>query len=319
MTDLSFEDSVRGIKRIRPRPKAGLTVEEVKNKTKGNYIFSFGFPGSGKTTFHWMMMNYLLNEGPFRTEVVIPTGSEGEDWEGRAIINAWKTQWIEGRFPDPTASAETDIREIQITTRATAGKKLNMAFSFLEASGELLQQVMPGPSSPPLLAPLLRAYLDNPRLKFCMILMLSPDVEENDQLFASFVAYLKNNFPGLLARMSLGVIVSKPEDSLRRLQEFGSSDGQMGYDRFSEDAIMAYMNRFCGETYQIWMDWPDPKKTLLCPLHLGDIETIEGEPRLVEPDFHHIEEVFFWMFEQFTKKRPGPTMWQSLTGRLDWT
>lgn len=319
MTDsIPFGSASPTLERIKPRKKIGLNIDEVANKTDGNFIFSFGYPGSGKTTFQWMLMNYLMNEGPFRTEIRIPDRADGADWGGRKIINEWKSQWIEGRFPDPTASGESDVREIEVTAVTTAGKKLSVDFSFLEMSGELLQQVMPGASTSPKLSPLLSAYLGNPRLKFCVILMLSPDIEENDQLFASFITYLKKNFPGLINRMSLGVVVSKPEASLDRLRQYGATDGETGFAKFNGDALMAYMNRFCGETYQVWMDWPDESKTLLAPLHLGQVEQIDGEPRLVEPSFLHIEQIFFWIFRQFTNKSPGPTLWQRISGRLDW-
>jgi len=185
-------------------------------------------------------------------------------------------------------------------------------------SGELLEQVMPSPGSPPELAPLLSAYLDNLNLKFCVVLMLSPEVEENDQLFASFITYLKKNFPGLTERMSLGIVISKPEESLRRLQQYGSSGGETGFAKFDEDAILAYLNRFCGETYQIWMNWPEEDKTLLSPLHIGETDLLNGEMRLVEPRFDHVEAIFLWLCKQFTGKQPGRTLWQKITGRLDW-
>lgn len=318
MNDSPFATEATGLQRIRPRQRNGLSIEEIENKTSGNYIFSFGFPGSGKTTFQWMMMNYLMNEGPFRTKIDIPDRADGADWEGRSIINSWKNQWIEGRFPDPTASGESDVREIHVRTSTTAGKKIDLDFSFLEVSGELLRQVLPSGGGTPDLAPLLQAYLDNERLKFCVILMLSPDVEENDQLFTSFMGYLEKYFPSLVARMSLGVIVSKPEESLNRLRTYGSSDGQTSFGSLDEEALLSYVNRFCGETFQIWHNWNDAKKTLLAPLSLGGVEEIQGEPRLVEPDFRDIEEIFFWLVEQFTGKAPGPTLMQKLTGRLDW-
>jgi len=305
------------LERIKAKPKVGLSVQEVEEKTAGNYVFSFGFPGSGKTTFQWMLMNYLLNEGPFRVEIDIPNRAQGDDWEGREIINTWKSQWIEGRFPDPNESGEQDVREVHLSVTTTSGKRLATEFSFLEMSGELLQQVIPTEGAPPALAPLLNAYLSNPHLKFCIVLLLSPDVEENDQLFASFISYLKKYFPSMLEKASLAVIVSKPDESLRRLNEHRSSDGK-SFTKFDADALRAYTNKFCGETYQIWQDWKSPDKTLLSPLSLGQIEQIDGEPRLVEANFNHIEQIFYWLFKQFNGKEPGPTFLQKVLGGLNW-
>jgi len=100
--DTAFDGRPGYLRRVRQVAKDGLAVDEIKARVSGNYIFSFGFPGSGKTTFQWMLMNYLMNEGPFRTEISVPDRPGGADWVGRTIINAWKGQWIEGRFPDPT-------------------------------------------------------------------------------------------------------------------------------------------------------------------------------------------------------------------------
>lgn len=312
-----FNSAQYTLERIKPKPRVGLSVQEVEEKTTGNYVFSFGFPGSGKTTFQWMLMNYLMNEGPLRVEIDIPSRAQGDDWEGRAIINTWKSQWIEGRFPDPNASGEQDVREVHLNVTTTSGKKLSTDFSFLEMSGELLQQVIPSSTTPPSLAPLLNAYLSNPRLKFCIVLLLSPDVEENDQLFASFISYLRKYFPGLIDRASIALIVSKPEESLRRLNEHGSTAGK-SFLKLDSEALQAYANKFCGETYQVWQDWPNPQKTLLAPLHLGQIEQIDEEPRLVEVDFNHIEQIFFWLFKQFNGKEPGPTFFQKVLGNLNW-
>ena len=304
--------------RIVPPPLAELSIDEIGELESGNCLLSFGYPGSGKSTFQWMMMNYLMNEGPFFAKIHVPARANGPSWEGRRIINLWKSQWAEGRFPDPTPAREGDIREVSVSARTTKGRSLRIDFSFLEASGELLRQVVPGSGKVPHLTPLLRAYFDNPRLKFIVMFMLNPDVEENDQLFASFITYLENNFLGLRDRMSLGVIVTKPEESLRRLQTFGAADGARNFPQLDNETLLTYVNRFCGETYQIWDNWPEPKKTLLSALYLGEVEMMEGEPRLVVPDFHHIEEIFFWIFEQFTGQRPGPTLWQRVLGRLDW-
>lgn len=311
----AFEDPTG---RMIPQPILGLNPEDIAAKKNGNYLLSFGFPGSGKTTFQWMMMNYLMNEGGFNPTIKVPDGPKGPDWDGRQIINSWKDQWVQGRFPEPTRSSENDIREISVHAATTSGKKLSVDFSFLEVSGELLKMAMPEDGHVPRLGDVLEAYLGNPRLKFTLMLMLHPDVEENDQLFPSFISFLDREFPNLRDRMSLGVIVSKPEESLKRLNMYGSVTGQQGFRRFDEEALETYLNRFCGETFQILETWPDQKKTLLAPLYLGRTEDSGGAIRLVSPDFNHIEQIFLWLFEQFSGERPGPTLWQRLVGKVDW-
>lgn len=310
-----FEDPTG---RVIPDPPLGLNPQDIAAKKKGNYLLSFGFPGSGKTTFQWMMMNYLMNEGGFHAKIQVPDGPNGPDWEGRQIINKWKEQWVQGRFPEPTRSSESDIREISVHTVTTSGKKLSVDFSFLEVSGELLKMAMPEDGQAPRLGEVLEAYLANPRLKFILMLMLHPDVEENDQLFPSFISFLERYFPDLRNRMSLGVIVSKPEASLERLNKYGSVTGQTGFRKFDEEALEAYLNRFCGETFQILESWPEQNKTLLGPLYLGKMVDSGGSIRLDSPDFNHIEQIFLWIFEQFSGKRPGPTFWQRLLGKVDW-
>lgn len=316
---MSYDSNPGSARRIQPVSKPILDIEDIENKKEGNYLISFGFPGSGKTTFQWMMMNYLMNEGPFHADIGVPTGSNGEDWEGRKIINEWTTQWIEGRFPEATKSSENDIREINVKADTTAGKKLSVDFNFLEVSGELLRLTLPTAGHDPHLVPLLHAYLNNPRLKFTMMLMLHPDVEENDQFFASFMTFLDKQFPSLRDRMSFGIIVSKPEASLAKLREFGDSSGRTYFEKLDEDALEAYLNRFCGQTYKAWLKWPGKNNTMLCPLYLGETVEREGETYLQNPNFDHIEKIFFWLFEQFTGKRPGPTMFQTMMRKMDWT
>jgi len=263
------------VERIRPPQKRGLRVEDIAARNKGNHIMSFGFPGSGKTTFQWFLMMYLIHEGAFQTTVRVPETLNGEDWDGRRTINDWTSLWIEGRFPEPTQASESDIREITAHVVPTEGKRIDLEFSFLEVSGELLKLAIPEADRRPQITPLIHEHfkncLEKPHCKIVLMLLLHPDVEENDRLFASFIAYLDKKFPGLREHMSLGVIISKPETSLARLRKFGSSDGRFNYDHFDGEALEDYLNRFCGETYTIWRDWPVQDATLLAPLHLGEI------------------------------------------------
>ncbi|MXX91802.1 MAG: hypothetical protein F4213_21670 [Boseongicola sp. SB0677_bin_26] len=299
-----------------PKRPPQLTPEDISDRRGGNCLLSFGFPGSGKTTFQSFMINYLRNKGPFQFEILVPERVNGPDWEGQAIVNGWLSKWETGRFPEPTPAQESDIREVSFKVTTTSGRKLSSEISFLEVSGELLEKVLPEPGYAPDLAQNLRAFLENPHLKFVLMLMINPDVTGNDQLFASLMSYLDHDFPGLRDRISIGIVLTKPQACLARLNEFSNS--RQNFQRLDRDAQMAYLNRFCGQTYQIWSNWPSPRKTLLSPLYLGDIETVEGEPRLRDPDYRHIEQMFFWIVEQFTGQRPGPTWWQRLVGKMDW-
>ncbi|MCE6957856.1 hypothetical protein LAZ40_02135 [Cereibacter sphaeroides] len=317
-TDPSGFGPTRGIERVRPAPRPGLRKDEIAAKKRGNYIFSFGFPGSGKTTFQWFLMNYIMNEGDWRSTIDVPDTTNGPDWGGRRIINEWKEQWITGRFPEPNKTAESDIREVTAKVATVSGRRIELDFSFLEVSGELLKMVLPLENRNPQLSESIQAYFANPGFRSVLMLMLHPDVEENDKLFPSLITYLDKEFPGLRSRLSLGVIISKPEASLQRLRTYGSVDGRFDYDTLDELALEDYLNRFCGETYQIWRDWPGKDRTLLAPLHLGEIDTKGEEPLLVRPDYRHIEAIFHWIVEQFTGQRPGPTFLDMLKGRMSW-
>ena len=318
MTDFDNMHGSPSEERLQPTQRPDLTVEDIASRTRGNCLLSFGFPGSGKTTFQSFLLSYLKDAGPFQHVVQVPQRENGSDWKGREIVHGWLDRWDEGRFPEPTPAMEDDIQEIHLEASTTGGKRLSCELSFLEVSGELLQRVLPEGGQSPEIARILQAYLENERLKFVVMLMINPDVPRNDRLFSGLMAYLDHNFPGFRDRMSLGIILSKPEACLEELRKFHSADNRQDFRRLDGDAQAAYLNRFCGETYQIWRNWPEPKRTLLSPLHLGEITTIQGEQRLKDPNYHHVEQIFFWIVEQFTGQRPGPTWWQRFLGQMDW-
>lgn len=304
------------LKRMSPPRRSGSIRPDDVSVRSGNVVFSFGFPGSGKTTFQWFLMNYLMNQGDFSTEIVIPDTEEGGDWAGRVLINSWKELWIEGRFPEATKVNEEDIKEVRCKVVPGSGNKTQLDFSFLEVSGELLKAAVPEEGRRPDMVPTLRAYLKNPRMKLILVLLLHPDREENDIFFPSLISFLDREFPNVRDRMSLAIVLSKPQESLERLRSFGSSDGRFDYDRLDADAIEDYVNRFCGETFQIYQKWPDPQKTLLAPLYIGEVAVHDGEKRLVSADFKHVSQIFAWVYGQFTSTNLGKTWFQRFIGGM---
>lgn len=304
-------------KRIAPKStkSEGIRKDDIEVRS-GNLIFSFGFPGSGKTTFQWFLINYLMNEGDFLTKIEVTETSHDNAWDGREIINEWKRLWIEGRLPAATPVEEGAIREVHCTVTPRSGQTKPLSFRFLEVSGELLRMALPQQGRRPDVAGTIKSYLNNKQMKFVLALMLHPDVEENDMLFPSFISYLEKEFPEALDRMSLAIIISKPQKSFERLCSFGSSDGRFNYDRFDEEAIEDYVNRFCGETYQIFNSWPNARKTMIAPLDIGDMELEEGELRLRQARYDHISNIFSWIYEQFNQVSLGRTFLQKIMDRL---
>lgn len=311
MADSSDFGSDFGPRRVVPTARIGLNPEEIANKS-GNYLFSFGSPGSGKTVFQWHLLRHLIEYGDFTTTPSVPETASGLDWDGRRLLNEWKTQWLEGRLPESTGAKESDIRELKLDVRPMAGQKTPLEFSFLEMSGELLRMVDPSQAQTPRLADVLHAYLPNENIRFVLVLIIQPDDELNDNLFGSFMGYLDRVYPGIKNRMSLSIVVSKPHETLRKLQRYGDMQGRTEYHQLDAQALEAYVDRFAHEAYMAYRNWPDPKRVLLTPLYIGEIESEGGEPILKRPDFADISTIFGWVYNQFTGKHLGPTWFQKL-------
>lgn len=254
-----------------------------------------------------------MEYGPFNTEVSVPTNATGQDWDGIRVINLWRKQWIEGRFPEATPTGEEDIREINCRVEPLEGERTPLNFGFLEVSGELQRSVMPGETRNPNLIRTLRGYLENENLKMVLMLLMSPEVEENDVLFSNFITFLDVNFPGARERMSLGVIISKPEDSLERLKLFGGATTDVSFGAELRGArVEDYVETFAPSTYRIWDQWPSENRKMLASLHLGEIINEGTERRLTAPEFEDISRIFAWLYTQFTGRKLGPRFFERL-------
>ncbi len=277
----------------------------------GNYIFTFGFPGSGKTTFHSTLMRYLMERGPFRTEISVDSDSGMTDWDTVRLINDWKTAWREGLLATANPVGEDQIREHSFSVVPLEGIRTTLNFSFLEVSGEMLQTVMPNELVDPELSRILRAFLENPKLRLVLLLMINPDVPQNDELFVNFLTFIDKTFgPGFRDRVSLGIIVSKPEQALRELKRL--RQGYKMVDRLAGEYCESFVEEFAPTTYRIWDDWPNPDRTMITSLYIGEMEQRGSEWRLVSPNFESIEKIFGWVYFQFTREKLGPTRWQRL-------
>jgi len=295
---------------IPERRRSRLLSEDISKKS-GNYIFTFGFPGSGKTTFHSFLIRYLMEEGPFNT-TFINQNSEGHvDYDINRMVSSWQSEWREGRFPRATPVGEEQIRELSFKVVPLRGVRTPLEFTILEVSGEMLQTVMPTENNDPMLSRILRELLSNQNINLMLILLINPDVHDNDTLFLNFMNYMDTNLGfDIREKAILGVVISKPVEALKTLKELRS-----GYDGVAElrgEYCEDYVETFARSTYRSWHAWPNPKKKMISRLFIGDVVFDGSEPRLFRPHYGSVERIFDWVYFQFTERKLGPTLFQRI-------
>lgn len=287
-------------------------LKEELAKRSGNFVLSFGFPGSGKTTLHSFLMRYLMEGGPYKTEVVRRDHGEGADYETNRMITEWSREWRQGRFPESTPVGENEIRELSFEVQPMKGVRTPLEFSILEMSGEMMRTVIPSREQKPNLSRVIRDLAANERLNLVILLLVNPRVHENDNLFTSFMSYLDANLGGkdIRKRAKLGIVISDPEMALDYLKTYKPEFAH--HAEFRGDLVEEFVASFAPQTYRIYKEWPDPRGAMMMRFHVGAIEDREGMPRLVTPDYGSATRLFDWLYLQFTGRRPGPTRWQRM-------
>ena len=295
------------------RRRSPLLTDDLSRR-RGNYILTFGYPQSGKTTFHSFLIRYLMEEGPFSTKFMNRNDDGDVDFDVNRMIDVWRKEWREGRFPKPTPVGEEQIRELSFEVRPLTGVRTPLRFSFLEVSGEMLQTVMPSETQDPSLSRVLRELLENQNIRFIILLLINPDVYDNDELFTNFLNYLDNNLGfNIRERASLGIVISKPEEALEALKRLRRGYG--GVHELRGEICEDFVEHFAPSSYREWYDWPNPKRKMISRFYLGKIESDGSEPRLVSPDFTSTRNIFAWIYHQATNERLGPGRWRRL---LNW-
>jgi hypothetical protein len=292
-----------------PEVRRSALMDQDISRKSGNLIFTFGFPASGKTTFHSFLMRYLLDFGPFQTDIVSENDDGEIEFEINRMITAWKRDWREGRFPAPTPMGAHEIRELRFRTTPLTGVKTPLSFSFLEVSGEMMRTVLPTQARDPVLTEVLSQVLSNEKIRLIILLMISPDVHENDELFMNFVSFVESKLGvDIRARSSLGLIVSKPASALEYLKKYRS--GYHDEPELKGELCEVFIREFAPATYRIYYNWPNSKRKMISRFYVGETELRTHETRLVRPDYRSAEVIFAWLYEQFTGRKLGPTLLQ---------
>lgn len=294
-----------------PAPRRGRLGDDEIEAKSGDYLLSFGHPGSGKTTFQSFLSYYITHVGPFNARPLLDPEDTALGWEPMATYNDWIKLWRDGRFPPSNPMDDSDIRELTFEVTPREGVKTPLTFSFLEVSGELLREVMAERDRDPALTSTVLRYLANEKIGVILCLIVDPDHDEgreNDLLFQNLFTFLDVNLPGFRDRASLALLISKPETGLDMLKE--AKPGFRHYAELRGDLCEDYIETFLPATYSILESWPNKKRVQIMTLHLGEVVEAAGGPQIRKRDYKDIEKIFGWIYTEFTGERLGPKWWQ---------
>lgn len=280
-----------------------------------NFLLSFGFPGSGKTTFQSFLVYYLTHIGPFDAHPRLNPLATPQGWDPMVTFNEWIRLWHQGKFPPANPVDERDIRELAFDIKPQQSKRQPpLELSLIEVSGEFMARVIAERDHDPDLVDAVANLFGDEQINLTLMFIIDPDHgDENDVLFQNLVTFLDVYFPGARERMSLAIMISKPESSLQLLQsrypEYGHHTDLHG------DLCEDYVRLMAPRTHRILDSWPSSQRVQLMTLHLGELGSRDGEPRVHRIDYADIEAIFGWLYTQFTGSDLGPGLWQQL---LEW-
>jgi len=281
-----------------------LLSEKIEDR-RGNYVLTIGFPSAGKTVLQSWLTRYVMEEGPFRTELDHIETSRGKtSYDPNRIVSEWRKQWVDGRFPKPTPVGEEEVREINLRVNPLYGVKTPLEFGFLELSGEMMRSVIPGVSENPTLSRVLLRFLSNPNLNLVILLLVDPRSDDNGDLFFNFLDFLRRNLPyDIRDQASLAIVVSKPDIAMERLRS--STGNYAAHDELRGEVIEDFVEEFASQLYREFYDWPE-KRRVISRFYIGEVLSDEKGAFIADPSFESAENLFGWLYEQFTGRRLGP-------------
>ena len=299
------------------RSDAAFTASDAKIR-KGNYVIPFGLPGSGKTTFLASIFKYIDESPLLDSQIVIPERKKVPNYAGQAMLNDWQRIFNSGRFLGATQVGDSGIRELTYEVQPNKGQKTKLNFSVVEVSGEDLVKVIADAGRDPKLPPALEAIFQNPAVRPTIVLVVHPNQLENDLLFNNLFSWLRRNVKSRISTFSLAVVIANPELALRRLHK--RKPETAGQDRMGGKLALIYLQEFAPKTFSIYNGWNKSKRAI-SPFHVGEIRSSEENGETVERivRFHekNANQIFSWIYGQFTGKKLGRTLLQRLFKKMN--
>ncbi len=251
-----------------------------------NFIFVFGYTGSGKTTVLGAIDLYIRRK---YAKTINPTGNK----DGINHINKIVRNITFGEFPNATP-AGTIVEYDVALTHPVSDETVNL--TFIEMAGEDLRKINTDDedSGTGELRSEIKKYLTCPdiSISFLLIADYKERVEslKEDDLFMNFFGYVRNLEVPL---KNVGVIVSKFDKNVT--------------DRlFLNDVVEDYLP----QTRRFMDNKSIIENAKIFPFSIGEVVQEEGdEPRITAIDLRDTDAVVNWLFDSFSEFNTTTPSW----------
>ncbi|MEM9935786.1 MAG: hypothetical protein AAF824_19325 [Bacteroidota bacterium] len=269
------------------------THEEILGKNT-NYIFIFGYTGSGKSTVLTALNMYMRQH----YRVIL---NQLENKEGIRLIHEMMHDLESGEFPQPTSVGKITEYDAAFTME---GQNVNV--TFLEMAGEDLKGIDVEDEEEGL-ADHVEAYLTCPGISISFLLVADYErvvKRKEDKLILQFLSYLYNQG---IDMSRVGVVLSKFDKGVT--------------DQNVEEVIQTYLPQV-----DKWLTSGDIAHPRVFPFSIGDVLTIPGQKASVSDiDLEDCGQIVPWLHQVLSlpgskaaMSKKSPKWASQIKGMLGW-
>jgi hypothetical protein len=281
----------------------------------GNYLFTVGNVGSGKSTIQSSLIHRLWSDSRILFEYATTDGNPAHD----AYLNGWVQNIGNGFFPERTKAG--GVREF--TVRFGQRKRPVLQLSFIEIAGEDIRSIVPSGSrregEQPRLNEYLERYLKEPHIKKRFLFVsdgalnrTGPQREaamyNEDILFDTLLRYLLSNSGVGLKKIDALFVAAKWD----QVKNDYRSERQYFRTNFPQTfGTVASTTRI---------------RAGFMPFSVGDVvvdrppDTGEAVARIVRKESKYVDTLIGWIYQSFTQRRlvghvkVRKTLWDRIKG-----
>ena len=294
--------------------------EEIK-VLPGNYLFTVGPTGAGKSTFQSVLVRHLFSS-PAHTTSRVDKG-DASTGEADALMNSWVHSWETNEFPRRTRIGRPTVVRLNVENNEFAHCK-PLECSILEVSGEDYQHLIHSDTDDFFLPPVLEKFLAHPGVNIVFVFVCNgQDTRNADRLFLAFLQHINRRYGqtrNFRQRTSAAVLVNNPmaaaltsaNDKLRKQGKppLTSPPRQLDLKEF----VAAYLPLTVGQL----RGWK--RRCQVGAFHIGQVRRAKKliklpngatEDQVVEVmsklDYSDSQKMYNWIYKQFTGKALGPS------------